>query len=96
MPAGYRREAQDPTPRTSEKRTVITNLIQYFPQPECDEAVAEVAMVAHVANNVSPDAAEAKAWELLNTGLPTFTGARDTCILSWSFEDRPMWMGPHR
>ena len=67
---------------TFEKRKALTHLIQEFPKPRGEEAVADTALAMQIAYSYSPEEAESKARAYLMPDSPDFAGSRDTCILS--------------
>ena len=73
-----------------ENRTALAHFIQHMPRHEGDKAIEQVTLAIQLAVNTTTSEAELKARELMQPGEPNFTGARDTCILMWSFGDQSL------
>ena len=48
-------------------------------------------MAMQIAYNMTTDTAGARTIVLMPPGEPNSLGARDTCILMWSYEDQSLW-----
>ena len=75
------------------QRLSLTQTVQAFPKPTGAEAISECSYAVRMAFNVQEDEAFGRAQVILEPGDADFTGSRDTCILSWSFEDQSLWRG---